>query len=107
MRERRERCGFPIEKTTLNSEIPGALRVLLNLCHRPAVRFGLRRDLRGRFRDPRFVSFMSQSNTKKLDTDLHDAVLHGRKMMRNLLKLALLGGGAWVVLESAKALSVF
>lgn len=107
MRERRESSGFPIEKTTLNSEIAGVLRVLLNFCHRPAVRFGLRRDLRGRFRDPRFVSFMSQSNHKKLDTDLHDAVLQGRKMMRHVLKLALLGGGAWVVLESAKALSVF
>ena len=83
------------------------LRYLLNLCHRPAVRFGLRRDLRGRFRDPRFVSFMGQTNRKALDTDLHDAVLRGRKLVRRLFKFALVGGGAWVVLESAKALSVF
>ena len=83
------------------------LRFLLNLCHRPVVRFGLRRDLRGRFREPRFVSFMSQSNRKVLDTDLHDAVLRGRKLMRNVLKLSLVGGAAWIVLESAKALSVF
>lgn len=83
------------------------LRFLLNLCRRPAVRFGLRRDLRGRFRDPQFVSFMGQSNRKALDTDLHDAVLRGRKMVRTLFKFALVGGCAWVVLESAKALSVF
>lgn len=83
------------------------LRVLLNLCHRPAVRFGLRRDPRGRFRDPRFVSFMTESNRKALDTDFHDAVLRGRKFMRHLLRLGLIGGGAWIVLESAKALSVF
>ena len=83
------------------------LRFLLNLCHRPVVRFGLRRDVRGRFRDPRFVSFMGQSNRKSLDTDLHDTVLRGRKLMRNVLKLSLIGGGAWVVLESAKALSMF
>ena len=83
------------------------LRVLLNLCHRPAVRFGLRRDPRGRFRDPRFVSFMTDSNRKMLDTDLHDAVLRGRKWMRLGFKLALAGGSAWVVLESAKALSMF
>ena len=83
------------------------LRFLLNLCHRPAVRFGLRRDLRGRFRDPRFASFMLQSNRKSLDTDLHDAVLRGRKMMRNVFRVALVGGCAWVVLESARALSVF
>lgn len=83
------------------------LRVLLNLCHRPAVRFGLTRDPRGRFRDPRFVSFLSQSNRKSLDTDLHDAVLRGRRLMRGAFMLALAGGFAWVVLESAKALSVF
>lgn len=83
------------------------LRFLLNLCHRPAVRFGLRRDPRGRFRDPRFVSFLTQSNHKALDTDLHDAVLRGRKFMRHIFRLALVGGGAWVVLESAKALTVF
>lgn len=82
-------------------------RFLLNLCHRPAIRFGLVRDPRGRFREPRFVSFMAQSNRKLLDTDLHDTVLRGRKIMRHLLRLALVGGGAWVVLESAKALSVF
>ena len=83
------------------------LRFLLNLCHRPAIRFGLRRDPRGKFRDPRFVSFMTQSNRKALDTDFHDAVLRGRKAMRLIFRLALVGGGAWVVLESAKALSVF
>lgn len=83
------------------------LRALLNLAHRPAVRFGLRRDSRGRFRDPRFVSFMAQSNRKALDTDLHDAVLRGRKLMRTGLKFALAGGAAWVLLESARALSVF
>ena len=82
-------------------------RALLNLCHRPAVRFGLRRDPRGRFRDPRFVSFLTQSNRKALDTDLHDAVLRGRRLMRNVLMLALAGGGAWVAIESAKALSMF
>ena len=83
------------------------LRFLLNRCHRPAIRFGLVRDPRGRFRDPRFVSFMAQTNRRACDTDVHDAVLRGRKLMRNVLKLSLIGGGAWVVLESAKALSMF
>lgn len=83
------------------------LRALLNLCRRPALRFGVRHDPRGRFRDPRFVSFLSATNRKVLDTDRHDAVLAGRKLVKNVLRLALLGGGAWVVLESAKALSVF
>lgn len=83
------------------------LRFLLNLCHRPAIRFGLRRDPRGRFRDPRFASFMLENNRRRSDTDLHDAVLKGRKLMKTVFRLALAGGCAWVVLESAKALSVF
>ena len=83
------------------------LRFLLNLCHRPAIRFGLVRDPRGRFRDPRFASFMAQGNRMSRDSDRQDTVLRGRKLVRNLLKLSLIGGGAWVVLESAKALSMF
>ena len=82
-------------------------RALLNFCRRPALPFGLRSDTRGRFRDPRFASFIGQNNRTKLDTDLQDTVLRGRKLVKNLFRLALIGGGAWVVVESAKALSVF
>ena len=83
------------------------LRALLHFCHRLAVRLGLRRDPRGRFRDPRFASFIGQSNRPKLDPDFHDTLLRGRKLMKNLFRLSLAGGLAWVVVESAKALSVF
>ena len=83
------------------------LRALLTFCRRPALRPGLRRDSRGRFRDPRFASFIGQSNRTKLDTDLHDTVLRGRKLVKNLFRLGLAGGLAWVVVESAQALSVF
>ena len=83
------------------------LRALKQLCHRPALRFGLARDTHGRLRDPRFVSFVAQSNRKLLDTDFHDAVLRGRKLGRRLCIAFLALGGAWIVLESAKALSVF
>jgi hypothetical protein len=83
------------------------LRALLHFCRRPALRFGLRQDNRGRFRDPRFASFIGQNNRTKLDTDFQDTVLRGRKLVKNILGLALFGGGAWIVVESAKALSVF
>ncbi|MCX6955514.1 MAG: hypothetical protein NTV51_25485 [Verrucomicrobia bacterium] len=82
-------------------------RVLLNFCHRPALRFGLRNDTRGRFRDPRFASFIGQSNRTKLDPNFLDTVLRGRKFVRNVFALGLAGGAAWVLVESAKALSVF
>jgi hypothetical protein len=106
-RERNERSEFPLEKTTPNFRDAAVLRALINFCHRPALRFGLRTDRRGRFRDPRFASFIGQNNRTKLDTDFHDTVLRGRKVMKNIFRLALAGGVTWVVVESAKALSVF
>jgi hypothetical protein len=83
------------------------LRVLLNFCRRPSIRFGLRQDARGRFRDPRFASFMHESNRRSLDSNFHDAVLKGRNLMKNVLRLGVGAGAAWIVLESAKALTVF
>ncbi len=81
------------------------LQLLRNYC---SAFFGLgpARHGRGRFRDGRFGSFMAQNNRPR-NTDRHDAMLRGRKFAKNVLKLTLLGGGAWIVLESAKALSVF
>jgi hypothetical protein len=83
------------------------LRVLLQLFRRPAVRFGLARDPRSRFRNPRFVSFIAQSNRPTLDTGFQDALLRSRKLLRHALVVAAIGTCAWVVLESAKALSMF
>jgi hypothetical protein len=80
---------------------------LSRLFHRPAIRFGLASDSRGKFRDPRFVSFIAESNRKTLNTDFQDAVLRGRKLLRYALIAALACGGAWIVLESAHALSMF
>jgi hypothetical protein len=50
---------------------------------------------------------MSEGNQKRMDSDMHDAVLKGRKAMKAVFRVGLALGGAWVVLESAKALSVF
>ena len=83
------------------------LRFLQRVFHRPALRFGLSRKRSSRLRDPRFVSFMAQSNRKTLDTDLQDAVLRGRRLMKQVFVVALVLGGAWIVVESAKALSMF
>ena len=83
------------------------LRALLLLGDRLSFRFGARRDPRGRFGGPQFASFMAENNRRPFDTDLRDAVLKGRKLLKNLLRIGLALGGAWVVLESARALSVF
>jgi hypothetical protein len=81
--------------------------VLQHFLHRPALRLGLGSEARGLRRNPRFASFLAQSNRKALDTDFHDAVLRGRKLMRRTLTVLLIGGGAWIALESARALTVF
>jgi hypothetical protein len=83
------------------------MSLLKSLFHRPAIRFGLSRDRRGKFRDPRFVSFINQSNRRTLNTDLQDALLQGRKLVRFALVAVLVCGGTWVLVESAHALSMF
>ncbi len=83
------------------------LRAIKNLLHRPAIRMGMARDRRGNLRDPRFVSFLAQNNRKQLDTNFHDAVMSGRRLLRQGLVVLVAAGCVWVVIESAKALSVF
>jgi hypothetical protein len=84
------------------------LRALKQLLPHRALRFGLRSDHgHGRLRDPRFVSFVAQSNRSVLNTDLRDAMLRGRVFVRRVLIAAAVVGLAWVVVESAQALSVF
>ena len=62
---------------------------------------------RGICRNARFVSFMIQSNRKPLDTHFHDTLLRGRRLLRQALTVALAGGGIWILVQSARALSVF
>ena len=83
------------------------LRFLLNLCRRPAIRFGLAKDPRSIRRNPSFASFLAQSNRGGHEMDRHDAMLRGRKIIRQVIILLLTGGGAWVVVESARALTMF
>jgi hypothetical protein len=83
------------------------LRFWNNPFRRPGLRPGMPRDSRAPFRNPQFASFLAQSNRKRLDTDFQDAVLRGRKFMRQLMVLLLGGGLAWVLVESARALTVF
>lgn len=50
---------------------------------------------------------MADSNRRPLDHDMHDAVLKGRKAMKTFFQVGLALGGAWVLIESANALSIF
>jgi hypothetical protein len=81
--------------------------LLKNLFHRPVIKSGMTRGGHGKFKDPRFASFMSQSNRKSLNTDFQDAVLQGRKLLRYALVAVVGCAAVWIVLESAHALSMF
>jgi hypothetical protein len=83
------------------------IRALRNLLRRPALRFGLDHDKRGRFRDPRFVSFLSETNRRALNTDMQDAVLRGRKFLKQTLFALAAAGVVWILVESVKALPIF
>lgn len=89
------------------ADIPPVLRLVHNLCHRPALRFGLARDPSSRFRDPRFASFLADANGSYASSDVRGATLRGRKLLRRLFVFSVAAGAAWVLVESAKALSVF
>jgi hypothetical protein len=83
------------------------IRAIRSLLHRPVHGTAMARDPRSRFRDPRFVSFMASSNRKTLDTDFQDAILQGRRVLKQVLVVLLAAGGAWVLVESARALTLF
>ncbi|HEY3756312.1 MAG TPA: hypothetical protein VGL42_09200 [Opitutaceae bacterium] len=78
-----------------------------HLFSRRSLRFGLKREGSSRLRDPRFASFLAQSNRRSLNTDFQDAVLRGRKLVRHALVLGLIAAGTWVVVESAHAVAIF
>jgi len=61
-----------------------------------------------RLRNAQFVSFMSQSDSlAPMSTDRYDAKLRRRKWLKATLVLAMVGGLAWVIIESAHAITMF
>lgn len=84
------------------------MRALLKrLFRRPALTFGLREDRRSRFRNPRFASFLAQYDSRPRHADAYDARLRARRRVRRaFIGLGVLAG-VWVVVESAKALTMF
>ena len=84
---------------------------LKSLFHRPAIRMGrvdnsLIRTTR--LRNAQFVSFMSQGDSlTPMSTDRYDARLRWRKLFKAVLVFAMVGGVAWVIIESAHAITMF
>ena len=87
------------------------LYAVKNLFHRPAIRMG-RVDnsmiQTTRLRNAQFVSFMSQCDSlAPMSLDRYDAKLRWRKRLKVALVLGIIAGFAWIVIESAHAISMF
>lgn len=84
---------------------------LKSLFHRPAIRMG-RVDNSSfqttRLRNAQFISFMSQGDSlAPMSLDRYDTKLRRRKRLKAVLVLGMIAGFAWIVIESAHAISMF
>ena len=86
-------------------------RILKNLFRRPPIRMGRVDNSRIRtttIRNSGFVSFISATGSLRArNTDHHDARLRRRRFFKGLVLAILSAGGAWIVIESARALTLF
>lgn len=83
-----------------------------HLFHRPAIKMG-RVDnscfQTTRLRNAQFVSFMSETGTFRSSnsSDRYEARMRRRKQIKALCAVLIAAGGAWIVIESARALTIF
>jgi hypothetical protein len=87
------------------------LYALKSLFHRPAIRMG-RVDnslfQTTRLRNAQFVSFMSQSESlAPFCADRYEVRMRRRKFMKFVLLTSMVAGLAWIIIESASAITMF
>jgi len=86
------------------------LRALLLKLRRPAIRMASVDNSRirtTRTQNAQFISYLVESGFRQVNPDHYEASLRRRRLGRGLLVGMLAAGLAWVVIESAKALSAF
>ncbi len=78
--------------------------------HRPAIRMGPVDNSRiqtTHTKNAQFISYLVESGFRQVNVDRYEASLRRRRAVKVFLLLALSAGGAWVIIESARALSMF
>ena len=83
---------------------------LRHLLNQLPIAFGQRSDRRlrtTRLKHAQFASFLEESGFRQHDVDHHDRSVRRRRMAKRLFLWATAFGAAWVVLESARALTLF
>lgn len=86
------------------------IRWLSNVLHRPAFRadphLHRRRDFT-RTKNSQFLSFLQDTGFRRVNPDLYERSLRRRRTAMAVLTWSAVAGFAWVVIESAQALSMF
>lgn len=87
------------------------IRCVLNMLRRPPVASSAllhRRDFdRTSTRNVQFVSFLDESGFRRVDPDKYERSMRRRRAVAYCLLWMMVAGFAWVVIESAQALSIF
>jgi hypothetical protein len=86
------------------------LRQIRHWFHKPAVRMGPVDNSRihtTRVKNAQFVSYLTESGFRRVNGDRYETSLRRRRVLKRALQWMLFGGCAWVVIESARALSRF
>jgi hypothetical protein len=87
------------------------VHVFLNLFRRPAVGtvalLNQRGNERTRTKNAQFVSFLDDSGFRRVNTDKWERSMRRRRAVAYALLWMMVAGFAWVVIESAQALSIF
>lgn len=87
------------------------LYAIKSLFHRPAIRMGRVDNTliqTTRLRNAQFVSFMSQSESfAPFCSDRYEVRMRRRKFMKIALLGGIVAGLAWIIIESASAITMF
>ncbi len=85
-------------------------RALVRWLHRQAALLGPADSARfhpGGGPNAQFVSSLAETGARQVNADHYEVSLHRRRLGKSLLLWLLGAGCAWVVIESAKAISTF
>ncbi len=59
-----------------------------------------------RTQNAQFVSYLAEIGFRQVNADRYESSLRRRRLLKRALFVLLVGGGAWVIIESARALSM-
>ena len=86
------------------------LRAVSHWFYRPAIRMWSVDNSRihtTQTKNAQFISYLVESGFRQVNGDRYESSLRRRRLVKSLLFWILVAGGAWVLIESARAISMF